>query len=283
MRRRLTMGNLIGYLGPPGTFTEEAARRYGNSRTFLLRPYPTIDGVFAAVAKKEIDQGVVPVENSLEGSVNLTLDLLSGNTDVKIKGELLCRIKHFLLARPGQNPVKIKEVYSHPQALAQCRFYLDKLFPEASRISMSSTAEAAALVAQSEGKAVIASRRAARLYGLKILQANIQDEPFNITRFFLLALEDAPRTGDDKTSLLIGLHDKPGSLFSALGIFAGYNLNLTKIESRPVRGELGKYIFFLDIEGHREDKKVAHALKEMEEKALFLKVLGSYPHADTRI
>ncbi|MDO9534479.1 MAG: prephenate dehydratase [Bacillota bacterium] len=277
------MENLMGYLGPPGTFTEEAARSYDKNGTFLLRPYPAFDKVFSAITKKEIDQGVVPVENSLEGSVNLTFDLLSGNTDVKIKGELLCRIKHFLLTAPGQTLSKIKEVYSHPQALAQCRIFLDKLLPDASRINMSSTADAAALVAQSEGKAAIASQQAAEFYGLEILRENIQDEPFNITRFFILALVDAPQTGDDKTSLLIGLHDKPGSLFSALGILANYNLNLTKIESRPVRSELGKYIFFLDIEGHRKDKKVSQALKELKEKALFLKLLGSYPRATTPI
>lgn len=270
---------LMGYLGPQGTFTEEAARSYDKNGTFLLKPYPAIDKIFSAIAKKEIDQGVVPVENSLEGSVNLTFDLLSGNTDLKIKGELLCRIKHFLLTAPGQNLTKIKGVYSHPQALAQCRLYLDKLLPEVSRISTPSTADAAALVARSKGKAAIASRQAAGLYGLEIIRENIQDESFNFTRFFLLALSDAPRTGDDKTSLLIGLDDKPGSLFSSLGIFASHNLNLTKIESRPVRNELGKYIFFLDIEGHREEKKVDHALKELKEKALFLKLLGSYPRA----
>ncbi len=271
----------LGYLGPPGTFSEQAARRYSISRAFSLRPYATIDGVFTAVAKKEIDQGVVPIENYLEGSVNLTLDLLSRNTDVNIKGELLCMIEHYLLARPGQNAAAIKEVCSHPQALAQCRNSLDKLLPGPTRVSMSSTAEAAVLVSQSEGKAVIASQHTANLYGLEILQANIQDEPLNITRFLLLALEDALLTGNDKTSLLIGLHDKPGSLFAALGIFAKNNLNLTKIESRPIRGELGKYIFFLDIEGHREDKNVACALKEMKGRALFLKILGSYPRADT--
>ena len=275
------MGSIIGYLGPPGTFTEEVARSYNKNGTFLLRPYPAIDKVFTAIANKEIYQGVVPVENSLEGSVNLTLDLLSGNTDLKIKSELLCRIKHFLLAAPGQTLNKIKEVYSHPQALAQCRFFLDKLLPNTLRINMSSTADAAVLVAQSEGKAAVASQQTAELYGLDILGENIQDEPFNITRFFLIGIDDAPQTGDDKTSILIGLHDQPGSLFSALGILADYNLNLTKIESRPTRGELGKYIFFLDIVGHREDERVAQALKELKEKALFLKLLGSYPRATT--
>ncbi len=273
------MRNLLGYLGPPGTFSEELAVRYCTSQSLRPKPYPTMDRIFTAVEKKEVVQGVVPVENSLEGTVNLTLDLLSKNSPVKIKGELLLRVQHCLLARPGQEIAKIKEVYSHPQALAQCRIYLDRIIPEASRISMASTAEAVALASQNEGKAVIASRRAAWLYGLEVLQENIQDEPSNITRFLLLALADAPWTGNDKTSLLIGLHDRPGSLYSALGIFARYKLNLTKIESRPVRGDLGKYKFFLDVEGHRKDTKVARALKEIKEKVLFLKILGSYPLA----
>lgn len=278
------MEMLLGYLGPAGTYSEEAARKYaaGNNAggPYQLRHYPAIDAIFTAIAGEEIAHGVVPVENCLEGSVNLTLDLLSQNTDnVKIKGELLCRIEHFLLARPGQSPAVIREIYSHPQALAQCRTFLDRHYPGAARVSMSSTAEAAALVARHTGMAVIASRQAAALYALKVLQANIQDEPHNITRFLILAPQDAPPSGQDKTSLLIGLPDQPGSLHAALGIFAAYNLNLTKIESRPIRGELGKYIFFLDIEGHREDEKLASALQAVKEKALFLKILGSYPRA----
>jgi len=284
------MEMLLGYLGPTGTYSEEAARKYAVSSadcgSYLLRPYPAIDGIFTAIAEKEIARGVVPVENCLEGSVNLTLDLLSGNTDtVKIRGELLCRIEHFLLARPaqpartGQSPTVIKEIYSHPQALAQCRAFLDRDYPHAARISMSSTADAAALVARHTGKAVIASRQAAALYGLVVLRANIQDEPYNITRFLILATQDAAPSGKDKTSLLIGLPDQPGSLHTALGIFAASALNLTKIESRPIRSELGKYIFFLDIEGHRQDEKVAGALQAIKEQALFLKILGSYPRA----
>ena len=220
------------------------------------------------------------MENSLEGSVNFTHDLLS-NSDVKIQGELLLRVRQLLLARPGQKPSQIKEIYSHPQALAQCRLFLDKNYPGRPRINIASTAEAAALVAQNYGKAAIASIRAAELYGLEILQDSIQNEPSNITRFLLIGLDDVPPTGNDKTSLLVGLHDKPGTLYSILGVFARYSLNLTKIESRPIRGELGKYIFFLDFEGHREEKIVAQAMQEAEKQVLFLKVLGSYPRAES--
>lgn len=273
------MQEMLGYLGPPGTFSEEVAMSYCTGRGLLLRPYSTIDGVVAAVEKGEVKCGLVPIENSLEGSVNLTLDLLSRQSPVKVAGELLHRVRHFLLAAPCQALRDIREVYSHPQALAQCRLYLERNLPWASRISMTSTAEAAALVARQEGRAIIASRRAANLYGLAVLGEDIQDEASNITRFLLLSLQDAPPSGKDKTSLLLELHDRPGSLYSLLGIFARYKLNLTKIESRPVRGDLGKYKFFLDVEGHRKEEKVSLALKEVAEEALFLKILGSYPLA----
>ncbi|HHT46009.1 MAG TPA: prephenate dehydratase [Firmicutes bacterium] len=274
------MSKILGYLGPRGTFTEEVSIKYAKDKDLLLKPFPALDKVFNAVARKEIEYGIVPVENSLEGSVNFTHDLLS-NSDVKIQGELLLRVRQLLLARPGQKPSQIKEIYSHPQALAQCRLFLDKNYPGRPRINIASTAEAAALVAQNYGKAAIASIRAAELYGLEILQDSIQNEPSNITRFLLIGLDDVPPTGNDKTSLLVGLHDKPGTLYSILGVFARYSLNLTKIESRPIRGELGKYIFFLDFEGHREEKIVAQAMQEAEKQVLFLKVLGSYPRAES--
>lgn len=274
------MSKILGYLGPRGTFTEEVSIKYAKDKDLLLKPFPALDKVFNAVARKEIEYGIVPVENSLEGSVNFTHDLLS-NSDVKIQGELLLRVRQLLLARPGQKPSQIKEIYSHPQALAQCRLFLDKNYPGRPRINIASTAEAAALVAQNYGKAAIASIRAAELYGLEILQDSIQDEPSNITRFLLIGLDDVPPTGNDKTSLLVGLHDKPGTLYSILGVFARYSLNLTKIESRPIRGELGKYIFFLDFEGHREEKIVTQAMQEAEKQVLFLKVLGSYPRAES--
>lgn len=274
------MEKLLGYLGPPGTFSHEAALNYRAGQAFRLKPFPAIEQIFAAVENKEVDEGIVPVENSLEGSLNLTFDLLAGNTTVKIKGELLCKVKHCLLARPGQEMTGIKKVYSHPQALAQCRRYLDRTLPGATRTAVSSTTEAALMAAQSNQKAAIASRRAAELYRLEILQENIQDGPGeNLTRFLLLAPEDTPFTGRDKTSLLLTLPDRPGSLHSALGIFARYDLNLTKIESRPVRGNLGKYIFFLDVAGHRKDAKLTRALLEAEEKNIKVKILGSYPRA----
>lgn len=273
------MEKIVGYLGPRGTFSEEVAMAYGRGKNALLRPYASIEQVFRAVVNGLVDMGIVPVENSLEGSVNLTLDLLSGNHGVKICGERLHRVKHALLALPGQDLQSIEEIYSHPQALAQCRRFIESCLPLASCREMASTAEAARQVAGQKGKAVIASKKAAGLYGLKVLQEKIQDEEKNVTRFLLLAQTDAPPTQKDKTSLLLGLRDRPGSLYGLLGIFARHQLNLTKIESRPIRGEMGKYKFFMDLEGHRVNEGVDAALEEIEKEALFLHVLGSYPCA----
>jgi len=271
------MQKILGYLGPRGTFSEEVAMEYGRGKNLLLRPLLTLEGVIQAVDAGQIDLGIVPVENSLEGSVNLTLDLLSGDHAVKICGERLHRVKQHLLALHGQESQAIKEIYSHPQALAQCRRFIEAAFPGAVCWETASTADAARQVAGQPGKGVIASRKAAGLYGLAVMVANIQDEVNNITRFLLLARSDASPTGRDKTSLLLGLKDRPGSLHALLGIFARHQLNLTKIESRPIRGDLGKYKFFLDVEGHRTDQNLAAALEEIQQEALFLKVLGSYP------
>ncbi len=271
--------NVVGYLGPRGTFSEEVAMEYGRGNNILLRPCASIEQVVRAVEAQEVRYGIVPVENSLEGSVNLTLDLLNGEKGVRVCGEMLHRVKHFLLALPGQTTSGIEEIYSHPQALAQCREFIEERLPGVSCREMASTAEAAGKISGQKSKAVIASRKAAGLYGLEVIARDIQDEENNITRFLLLSGEDAFPTGDDKTSLLLGLRDRPGSLYALLGIFARYQLNLTKIESRPIRGDLGKYKFFLDVEGHRSDKRVAGALQEIEQEALFLKILGSYPRA----
>ncbi len=269
---------LLGYLGPAGTFTEEVAMKYSVGRNLLLKPISGLEQVVSAVLKEEVEEGLLPVENSLEGSVNLTLDLLAevGGNGVMIRGEFLYPVCHYLLSREKE-PAKIKEVYSHPQALAQCRAYLSRELPEALPMHTASTSEAALMAAGGAGRAAIGSRRVAALYGLQVIGENIQDQPNNMTRFLLLGREDSPATGGDKTSLLLGLHDRPGSLYRLLGIFARFGLNLTKIESRPLRGELGKYKFFLDVEGHRLDPGVRNALEEVQKEALFIKVLGSYP------
>lgn len=274
------MKRSLGYLGPAGTFTEEAALRYSRNRSLLLKPYPSIPEVMGAVESGEVNEGIVPVENSLEGTVTLTLDLFSGESPLQIKGELCLGISHLLAAPPGQKLSDIKEVHSHPQALAQCRRFLKSALPAAVPISAPSTAAAAKLVSTKRGaSAAIASRHAASFYGLEVLKDEIQDhEPGgNMTRFLILALTDSPPTGDDKSSLITGLEDRPGSLHAALGIFARYQINMTKIESRPIRGQLGKFLFFIDIQGHRQDKHIARALKELRAESLFVKLLGSYP------
>lgn len=273
------MTDILGYLGPTGTFTEEAAMEYCKDRDLMLKTYSSIYEVVIALENGDIDEGIVPAENSLEGVVTITLDLLSRESPFKIKGELQCIIRHALLAPQGEKLSNIMEVYSHPQALSQCRHFLQKSLPRASLVNAPSTAGAAEMVSvNGRGKAAVASSRNADLYGLEVLKEDIQDEPgANKTRFFVISSEDAPVTGDDKTSLLISVEDKPGSLYSALGIFASYNLNLTMIASRPIRGELGKYVFFIDVDGHRRDEKVKGALNELQNVSLFVKVLGSYP------
>ena len=268
----------LAYLGPPGTFSEEAADLYASGKLLALEPYPGIDLVITAVEKREAELGIVPVENSLEGSVNHTFDLLR-ESSLQIRGEVILPVRQCLLARKGDTLTDITIVYSHPQALAQCRRRLTELLPGVPTRTAVSTAEAARRAGQHPGMGVVASRQAALRYGLNVLQADLQDERGNVTRFLVLSAEDASPTGDDKTSLLLGLPDRPGSLYDLLGIIAHYGLNLTKIESRPVRGDLGKYIFFLDIQGHRLDEKVNSALSQIGEKALFLKLLGSYPRA----
>lgn len=272
------MSQTLAYLGPEGTFSEEAALQYAAHRVLELTPYPRIDLVMSAVEKGEAELGIVPVENSLEGSVNITLDHLR-DSSVQICGEILLPVRHCLLAGKGVSLEQIREVRSHPQALAQCRRTLEMLLPEIPARAADSTAEAARLASWYWDKGVVASRHAAVLYDLDVLQGDIQDEGGNITRFLILAQADAPPTGDDKTSLLLGLPHRAGSLHGLLGVLARNDLNLTKIESRPVRGDLGKYIFFLDIQGHRRDQKVTRAIEQAWEDTYFIKVLGSYPRA----
>lgn len=278
------MSSTMAYLGPAGTFSEEVAIRYaaGTTTPLDLEPYPGIDLVINAVEKNEVELGIVPVENSLEGSVNMTLDLLR-DCNVKIQGEILHPVQHFLLAQKGETLSGIREVYSHPQALAQCRRNLARLLPGVPTLATTSTAEAARLALQCPGRGVVASRHAASIYGLTVLQAHLQDESGNVTRFLLLSKEDASPTGDDKTSLLLGLPDRPGSLHSLLGVLVRYGLNITKIESRPVRGDLGKYIFFLDVQGHRHEEKVSRAINEARQETLFVKLLGSYPRDEMKM
>jgi len=262
----------IGYFGPAGTFTEEAASQKGGE----LVPYPTIPEVFEAVHRGEVDQGVVPIENSIEGSVGVTLDLLAHQYILKIKGEIILPISHNLLINPDAELEDIEVVYSHYQPLSQCRLFLEKMGvrTQATR----STAAAAGMIKDNKWAGAIGTRRAAQLYGLKIVAEDIQDHENNMTRFVVIDHEDHAPTGKDKTSVVLCLsQDRPGGLYEILGEFAGEDINLTKIESRPSKEKLGSYIFFVDMEGHHKDLKIMKVINRVRSKVGYIKILGSYP------
>ncbi|MEN6463187.1 MAG: prephenate dehydratase [Syntrophomonas sp.] len=276
------MSEKIAYLGPTGTFCEEAARRYSRQPTTLV-PYRSIESVFLAVHKGEAESGIVPIENSCEGAVNQTLDLLTSEYQVKISGDLILPVNHNIMLRPGVNTSDVTCVLSHPQALAQCHQYISNHLPQAAILEVASTAEAARQVALSaEPWAAIGNRGAAAAFGLDIGQAAINDIPNNKTRFIVLVREDSKehvRTGKCKTSLLIYLADQPGSLFHVLQEFYVRNINLTKIESRPTRAKIGDYLFFIDIEGHRLEEHINESLQSLSSLCPAVRVLGSYPTA----
>jgi len=268
----------VGILGPRGTYAEIAARsQFGNE--VEIAPYPMITDVAEAVARGDVQAGVIPVESLREGSVGESLDALAW-IDVKVQAEVVVPISHSLLGVPGAQLDKITQVLSHPQALAQCRDFLRKNLPKAELIEMASTAKAAEQVSKLKQAhmAAIGPRALADFYGLKILRDDIQTGEINVTRFLCLAKEDSEPTGYDKTSIVFyTAEDRPGILYEILREFAVRNINMTKIESRPSKKALGDYLFFIDIQGHREDAKVREALKAMRSKVAMLKVVGSYP------
>ncbi|NLN17087.1 MAG: prephenate dehydratase [Firmicutes bacterium] len=268
----------VGYLGPPGTFSHEAALRVVGDEPGRLCPYPTIPAVFAALEGGQIQAGVVPVENSLEGSVVQTMDYLARSRAVQVQGEVVIPIEHYLLGLPGKGgPVEL--IISHSQALAQCQEYLGRRYPHCRLLPVESTAKAACTLPGFQGRAVaVGPRVLADLYGLEILDGQIQDGRDNYTRFLVIGSHDAPPTGDDLTSIVFTpLTDGPGVLCHILGELAGRGINLTKIESRPTRRYLGEYVFFVDLQGHRLCSPTREALAKVGEKCESLKILGSYP------
>lgn len=270
----------LTYLGPPGTFSEEAALRYAPAADRL--PAPSITSAAVSVAEGRADEAIVPIENSLEGSVTETLDLLVHRLTLCLCHEIILPIEHCLIAAPGVPVAAVRAVYSHPQALAQCRAYLDRRLPQAERIAALSTVQAVETVLGRPDAAAIAPRRAATLHQAALLEAGIQDDPRNRTRFVVLAPHDAAPTGDDKTSLAFNVVDRPGALVHVLQIFAAAGINLTKIESRPAREDLGVYVFLVDLNGHRLDSAVAAVLEQVRRATTTLKILGSYPrHRDS--
>lgn len=270
----------IGFLGPHGTFTEEALRKIIKKDQKSV-PYTSIQEVIKAVQNGEVEKGFVAIENSIEGSVNTTLDMLTFEANVLIEREFIDSISHNLIGRYDLTTDKIDSIISHPQATAQCRGFISANYPKAVIVAANSTAEAAKIVSEERGDAAaIATILASEIYGLKIIAKDIQDFKENRTRFVLLGREESLRTGSDKTSIVCFIkQDRPGSLLEILQEFAGKNINLTKIQSRPTRKALGEYYFFIDLEGHIEDRLVAEALDNLREKLREVKLLGSYPRA----
>jgi len=266
----------IAYLGPEGTFTQAAAlKHFGQSINTVS--HSAIDEVFRDVEAGNSHYGVVPVENSTEGVVSHTLDMFM-QSSLQISGEVELRIHHNLLS--SENALtNITKIYSHQQSLAQCREWLDANLPNAERVSVSSNAGAAKRAANEKGSAAIASDTAASIYNLNVIAANIEDEPDNTTRFLIIGRNEVGRSGVDKTTLLVSIVNKHAALHELLTPFANNDVSLTRIESRPSRQGMWDYVFFIDIDGHREDPMIAKALQDLTDKAAMLKVLGSYPKA----
>jgi prephenate dehydratase len=267
----------LAHLGPAGTFTEEAALLYAPNAELV--PYPTISGGARSVLTGECDEAVTPIENSLQGSVTETLDLLIHEGGFAIKKEIHLTIVHHLMAQPGVALADIRKVYSHPQALGQCKGWLAEHLPNVEVAAALSTAGSVKQAANDAlPAAAIAPFRAAALYGADILARGVQDDDSNVTRFIVLAKKDAPPSGDDKTSICFSFDDdKPGLLYEAMGLFSGAGINLAKVESRPTRLGLGRYYFLIDLEGHRSAEAVAVVLSALRARASELKIFGSYP------
>ena len=264
----------VAYLGPEATFSHQAAiYLYGKSGSF--RSAQNIEEIFGLVEKGICQHGVVPIENSFEGSVTGTLDLLY-EYELKICAEIFLRIRHYLLSRAAHIE-EVKRLYSHPMPIAQCRSWIKANLATVPITEVASTALAAKMAAGEPESAAVGSRLAGITYGLKMLEEGIEDVPDNFTRFFVIGKGRSEPTGKDKTSLLFLLSHRPGALHRALGALAQRNINMTRIESRPMKIRNWEYLFFVDLEGHEQDGNVSEALSEMEENCVFLKRLGSYP------
>ncbi len=265
----------VAFLGPEGTFTQEAVvKHFGHSA--VPRPMGAIDEVFREVEAGAVNYGVVPVENSTEGVVTHTLDSFI-DSNIHICGEVVLRIHQNLLVSDVTNVDKISRIYSHPQSLAQCRKWLDANYPHAERVAVSSNADAAKRIKGEWSSAAIAGITASELYDLKAIAEKIEDAPDNSTRFLVIGTQEVPPSGDDKTSLVISVRNKPGALHDILEPFHRLGVDMTRLQSRPSRISAWNYIFFIDIKGHKDDEVVQRALKEVSDASAELKVLGSYP------
>ena len=266
----------VAYLGPAGTFSESASRKhFGSAPGFM--PTSTIDEVFRLVECGNADYGVVPVENSTEGAVGGTLDLLLENP-VKVCGEVKLRIHQHLLSK-AEGIGAAKRLYSHAQSLAQCHEWLNRNLAHMPRVPVASNAEAARMASEDPESCAIAGDAAGELYDLKALAQNIEDDPNNTTRFLVIAKHEAGPSGADKTSVVFSALNRPGAMHELLEPLARHGVDMTKLQSRPARGGLWEYVFYVDMLGHHDDAPVAAALAELDERAAFVKVLGSYPVA----
>ncbi|MCS6769361.1 MAG: prephenate dehydratase [Candidatus Caldarchaeum sp.] len=269
----------VAFQGERGAYSEEAIVSFFGEAVNAV-PCKTIREVFKNTEARVVDYGVVPVENSIEGSVAETYDMFL-NSSVKVSGEIILRIRHCLISLPETSLGDVKVVYSHPQALAQCRGFLTSLGVET--VVTYDTAGSVKMIKEKGLKeaAAVASERAAALYGMKVLAKGVEDYGHNYTRFLVISAKEAPRQPESKTSIIFSTAHKPGALYNALGAFARNDINLTKIESRPTRQRPWEYYFFVDFEGHQDDERVRKALVELASFTTFVKVLGSYPRAHT--
>jgi len=266
----------IAFFGPEATYTHQAAiRKFGSSLSY--QALKTIGDVFTEVSKGRADYGVVPVENSTEGVVTHTLDMFV-DSELKIVAQIIMKIQHCLLARCERSA--IRKLYTHPQPMGQCRQWLQTQMPEVEIIETSSTTRAAELAAAEEGASAIAGALAAEHYGLNILESDIQDNAANATRFLVLGRQCSPATGQDRTSLMVSIDHSVGALHRAIAPFQSLELNMTKIESRPSKRKAWEYFFFIDLDGHAEDNKVAKAIAQLEKECNSVKILGSYPRSE---
>ena len=263
----------VAYMGPKATFSHLAAlKRFGSQVEYIA--CEGIPDVFLEVDRDSVDYGVVPIENSIEGAVSHTLDMLV-DSDLKICAQVILYVSHNLLANCLIS--KIKRIYSNPQVFGQCRIWLQENLPAVEKIDVSSTTAAAQIAAKEKNSSCIASSLAAKVYKLKVIAKDIEDSPHNITRFLVIGKNEVPQTGSDKTSLIFSVKDKVGALHNMLLPFKKYRINLTKIESRPSKKKAWDYYFFVDLEGHKDNLRVKKAITELEGKCRFLKILGSYP------
>jgi len=270
------------YLGPKGTYSEIAVGKYFSKNVSLI-PLQSISDVFEMVQSKEVDFGVVPIENSVEGSVNITMDLLFEKSDIQVVGECVVPIKHFLLSYESLELTQIKKLFSHQQAIGQCSKFIKNRLNNPEIIFTASTANACEIIKNVPGSAAIGSENIVNIYNLKVLARDIQDSKSNSTRFFVIAHSDNFTKFEDpeqnyKTSIICSpKHNEPGVLYNMLKTFKEKNINLTRIESRPTKKQLGEYSFYIDFEGYKEDKDVKTALVKLEKMSSFFKILGSYP------